>query len=102
MKYKIDSIQRTANALTIEDGSVDEFCFEAFEIVPEARAQVIEHAHVGAALKMFDDVTANEPGAAGNQDSHSRPEDREAHGAVQRIRHSFTAEETARRPPDDA
>ena len=46
-------------------------CLKPVEVVLEAGAQIVEHAHVGPALKMFDDVAADEAGAAGDQYAHS-------------------------------
>ena len=43
---------------------------EAGEIVLEAGAQVVQHAHLRLALEMFDDMAPDEASAAGDQNSH--------------------------------
>ncbi len=67
----IDTLHGLADQRAVGDGAFDECAFQAVEIFPVAGAQVVEHAdflrHV---LIVFDDVGADEAGAAGDEDFH--------------------------------
>jgi hypothetical protein len=43
---------------------------EPGQVVLKPRTQVVQHAHLGLALEMFDEVAANKPRPAGDQNSH--------------------------------
>ncbi len=71
MKNHVHALHRAAHGGAVENGSLDELVLQARQVVPEAGAQIVQHAHLGPALKMFDDVAADESGAAGDQNFHS-------------------------------
>ncbi len=70
MENIIHALHRPAHGLAVQNRSLNEFVLEAGEIVLEAGTQIVQHAHLGLALEMFDDVAADEAGAAGDQNFH--------------------------------
>ena len=71
MEHVIHAIHRAANGFAVENRSFNELMLEAGQIMLKAGAQIIEHAHIGFALEMFNDMTANKTGAACDQDFHA-------------------------------
>ena len=70
MKNVIHSLHRLTHRLPIQNRGGDKLMLKGGEIGFETGAQIIEHAHLGPALKMFDDVAANKPGSAGDENFH--------------------------------
>jgi hypothetical protein len=61
---------RPPQEVAIQNGSDQQFALETGQVVLEPRTQVVQHAHLGPALKVFDDVAADKPRPAGDQNSH--------------------------------
>ena len=70
MKNEVRSSHGAPDGGAVEDGAFDKFMLEAGQIVFEAGTQVVQHTHLGPALKMFDDVAADEARAAGDEHGH--------------------------------
>jgi len=66
MKDVIHPLHGLAHQLTVEDRAFDELMLQAGQIMPEAGAQVVQHADFGQPLKMLGDVTPDKTGAAGD------------------------------------
>ena len=70
----MENIIHTVHGLThrraIQDGSLDELVLESGKVALEAGAQVVQDPHLGLALKVFNDMAADEAGAAGDENFH--------------------------------
>ncbi len=72
VEHPVHSLHRRADRLAIDDRAFDHLRVEPGEVGAVTGAQVVEDANVRLALKMFDEMAADEAAAAGHEDSHAR------------------------------
>src|SRR5579862_208050 len=74
MEDDLGAADRVVHALVATQLPLDDLDVEPGEVLAAAGREVVEHAHVVAALEQApDEVGADEAAAAGDEDTHHRP-----------------------------
>ena len=72
MEDEIDALHGAAHSGAVGDSALDEGVVEAVEVAAVAGAEVVENDDVGSALEVFDEMAADEAGAASDEDAHEK------------------------------